>query len=256
MIDVKEIEKAILDISIKVCRRGEGGAFLLSDELKDYEFMVPQKFDSSTNIFDDPKTIESLALQDGIVWIDTNGNLKGYGIAMTNIKVVLNKGTRHASTLSASKQGNNKIFLISQEDKKIKVFSEGRIIAEIDTKQEGIEKKTGDVVNILQSVGAGTIGMLMLGTASTLIPTLSQYIAIPLIPGLIIFTSIFASAKHFKDTPELKSERIKKIVRFSLGALFILIGLVSMFVNFDYHLELGVGLAIIGLLIAFVRRKK
>ena len=178
---IKEIEKAILDLSIKICKRGEGGMFILGEDLNDFSFLVNQDF-NRFNILDNPKTAESLALQDGAVWIKNNGELIGYGIMMTKPIPVLNKGTRHASAVSASSQNGNKVFLISQEDKKIKIFKQGEIIMQLDVLEEGVEKNTGNAINILESVGAGAGATILAGMVF-------PAVAIAVIPGIFLFGS-------------------------------------------------------------------
>ena len=192
---IKQIEKAILDLSIKICKRGEGGMFILGDELRDYKFLVNQDF-NNFNIIDNPKTAESLALQDGAVWINNDGELVGYGIMMTKPVPVLNKGTRHASAMAASSQNDNKVFLISQEDKKIKVFLKGNLIMQVDVLEENIEKETGQAVNLLESVGVGAIGTI---GAGMLFPA-----AVALLPGILIFGSSHFILKNLFKVGKLK----------------------------------------------------
>ena len=181
--NIQEIEKAILDLSIKICKRGEGGMFILGDDMNDFSFLVNQNF-NKFNILDNPKTAESLALQDGAVWIKNNGELVGYGIMMNKLIPILNKGTRHASAMAACQNGNkdNKVFLISQEDKKIKIFESGEIVMQLDVLEEGVEKNTGKAINILESIGAGAGATILAGMVF-------PAIAIAVVPGIFIFGS-------------------------------------------------------------------
>lgn len=180
---IKEIEKEILDISIKVCKRNEGGMIIFGNNLKDFKFMVKQDI-KSFNILDNPKTVESLVLQDGAVWVNLEGVVMGYGIMITKLsKSVINKGTRHASALSSSSQGN-KVFVISEEENKIKIYDKGKLISQLDPLTPEIEKKTNEIVNVLESVGFGTLGTVGI---TTLIPSTGLQI----IPGVIIFGSTY-----------------------------------------------------------------
>ena len=191
MNDIKEIEKTILDLGIKICKRGEGGMFILGDELADFDYLVNQDF-NTFNIIENPKTAESLALQDGAVWLNNNGDLKGYGIMMTKLVPMLNKGTRHASAVAASSQNGNKVFLISQEDKKIKIFLKGTIIMQVDVLEENIEKETSKAVNLLESIGIGSLATLGAGV-------IFPIAGIALLPGILIFGSSHYILKNIKN---------------------------------------------------------
>ncbi|MFZ1970745.1 MAG: diadenylate cyclase [Candidatus Nanoarchaeia archaeon] len=253
---VNKIEEKIFEIGIKIARRGEGAVFILGDNLKNYKFLVPQDV-KPFNIVDNPKTVESLALQDGCVWIDQSGILKGYGIAMTRLSPVMNKGTRHASASYASKQGN-KVFLVSQEDKKIKIFIKGKIVMEIDALEKGIEKKTNEMVNIFESLGAGTLSVMIMGAASALVPSLSMF-AFPILPGITIFTSIYASAKSIRNLPPESNEKNRRIVKIVVGGVVIILGVsIMLFRLIEARLSLLIGIiiSIIGFIIAFTGKKR
>lgn len=186
MVEIKDIEKAILDISMRICKRGEGAMFIIGDKLEYYKFLVPQDI-KQFNIIDNPKTVESLALQDGCIWISTDGTLKGYGIMITNLTPLLNKGTRHASAISSSKQGN-RVFLVSEEERKIRVFEGGKIIMQIDPLEKGVEKRSSEITDLLESLGAGTLGVIG-GSALGIV-------GIALMPGVIVFGGVYWMIKR------------------------------------------------------------
>jgi len=191
----KLIEKKIIEIGIKISKLGEGAMFVLGDKLKDYKFLVNQDI-KKFNLLDNPKTAQSLAMQDGFVWIDNKGYIKGYGMAMTKIEPMLNKGTRHASASYASKLGN-KVFVISQEDKKIRIFVKGKIAMQIDCLENGIEKKSGEIVNVLESLGIGVISQTGFLSGTYFLPQLLKLV--PTDMGITVFSGVifFGSSAVF-----------------------------------------------------------
>lgn len=74
--------------------------------------------------------------------------------------------------------------MVSEEDKKVRIFKAGKMVMQIDPLQKGVEKAVPQAVNVLESVGVGTIGAL--GT-SLLVPGLG----IALLPGIVLFGSAY-----------------------------------------------------------------
>jgi len=141
-------------------------------------------------VSENSKLLESLALMDGAVIIDKEGIMRSYGAMIKTTKTFKNFGTRHSAAISASKKGNTSI-IISEEDRKIRIFKEGKMIMQIDPSQKNIEKSVPFAVDILESVGAGTLGTI--GT-TLLVPSLG----IALLPGLIVFGSAYYIARKFR----------------------------------------------------------
>ena len=189
----KILEKKILEICIKIARRGEGAMIIFGDNITNYNFLVKQEF-KPFNVMDNPKTMEVLCLQDGAVWIDKKGIIKGYGIYMKRIDKILNKGTRHGAGIYASKQGNI-VFLVSQEDKKVRILKNGKIVAEIYALDKNVKKdidRLPDIDNIpelfskiFESLGFGTLA----GTISVFTFTSAGMTGIALTPSIIIFST-------------------------------------------------------------------
>jgi len=89
--------------------------------------------------------------------------------------------------MSASKNNNTSI-LCSEEERKIKIFKNGRYVMQIDALEKNIEKKTTNIATMLETIGAGFIGSI---GAATLAPTLG----IALIPGVVIFGGSYYAIK-------------------------------------------------------------
>ncbi len=181
---IKKLEKTLIEVGLKIAKRGEGALFVVGDV--DHKLLVDQtvpSFDVTAN----PKLLESLAIMDGAVIIGKDGLMKAYGAMIKSTKTFKNFGTRHSAALSASK-GSNLVVLTSEEDKKIRIFKNSKMIMQIDALQKGVEESVPNAVDLLESVGAGTIGAIGTGL---LIPTLG----IALLPGIIVFGSTYYLAK-------------------------------------------------------------
>jgi DNA integrity scanning protein DisA with diadenylate cyclase activity len=186
----KELEKTLIQVGLKIAKRGEGALFVVG-EVK-FKPMVDQTV-PAFKVVDNPKLLESLAMMDGAVIINKLGIMTAYGAMIESTKTFKNFGTRHSAALSAS-TGDNLVVIVSEEDKKVRILKNGKMIMQIDALQKDVEKSVSGAVDILESVGAGTIGTI--GT-SLLIPSLG----IALLPGLVVFGSAYylgkILTKHF-----------------------------------------------------------
>jgi len=180
----KEIEETLLQVGLRIAKRGEGALFVVGDV--SYKELVDQQV-PPFYITKNPKLLESLAIMDGAVIIDKRGRMKAYGVMIKSRKTFKNFGTRHSAAISASKKGNL-VVIISEEDKKVRVLKDGKMVMQIDALQKNVEKSVSQAVNLLESVGAGTIGVI--GT-SLIAPTLG----ISLLPGIVVFGSAYYLTK-------------------------------------------------------------
>lgn len=186
---IKKIEEAVIKIAIEIAKSGEGALIVIGENIK-YERLIRQKF-SRLNIFDNgaPKILKGLAVIDGAVILDKKGNLVDYGVLIKKTKAFVGYGTRHAAAVAASNNENIAV-MISEEERKIKVFKNGRYLMQIDAFEKNVEKKVPMISTVLESVGAGVLGTI--GTA-TLAPTLG----IALLPGIIVFGGSYYAIKAF-----------------------------------------------------------
>ena len=180
-----QIEEVIVEVALKIAKRGEGALFVIGEV--DYETLVDQNI-PSFKIVNNPKLLESLALMDGAIIINKDGFLKAYGAMIKSTSILKNFGTRHSAGVTASKNSKNFVAIVSEEDKKIRILREGKIVMQIDALQKDIEKSVSQVVKLLESIGAGTIGTV---GASILVPSWG----LALLPGVIIFGSTYYLSK-------------------------------------------------------------
>ncbi|MDD5192393.1 MAG: DNA integrity scanning protein DisA nucleotide-binding domain protein [Candidatus Nanoarchaeia archaeon] len=184
----KKIEKEILEVSIEITKKGEGALFVIGNNIR-YTRLLKQKF-RTFNVLDKGarKVLVGIATIDGAVIIDKKGNVKDYGAMIKNVKAFKGYGTRHSAAISASKDDNTSI-LCSEEEKKVKIFKNGRYIMQVDALEKGIEDKTSGIATMLETIGAGFIGTI---GVVTLAPTLG----IALVPGVIIFGGSYYAIKR------------------------------------------------------------
>lgn len=180
----KKVEELLIEVGLRIAKRGEGALFVVGDI--EYSPLVNQDV-PPFKVIDNPKLLESLALMDGAVIIGHDGVMKAYGVMIKSRRTFKNFGTRHSAGLSASKKGNT-VVLVSEEDKKIRILKEGKMIMQIDPLQKNVEKSVSPAVEMLESVGAGTIGMI--GTT-----ILAPGLGIALFPGIVLFGSAYYLVK-------------------------------------------------------------
>lgn len=182
--ELKKLQEILIEVGLRIAKRGEGALFVVGDV--EHSTLVEQSV-PPFKVTENPKLLESLALMDGAVIIDKSGIMKAYGAMIKTTKTFRNFGTRHSAALTAAK-GNNLVVIVSEEDKKIKILKKGKLIMQIDALQKNVESDVSKAVELLESIGAGTIGTI--GT-SLLVPTLG----ITLLPGIIIFGSAYYLGK-------------------------------------------------------------
>lgn len=183
----KKLEEALIQVGLRVAKRGEGALFVVGEI--GYEPLINQNvppFEAIGNL----KLLESLALMDGAVIINMEGIVTAYGVMVKSKRTLRDFGTRHSAALSASKKGNL-VVIVSEEDKKVRILKDGKIVMQIDALQRNVEKSVPAAVKFLESVGAGTVGAL---GASLLVPGLG----LALLPGVIIFGSVYHLAKMMR----------------------------------------------------------
>ncbi|MBI2045202.1 DNA integrity scanning protein DisA nucleotide-binding domain protein [Candidatus Pacearchaeota archaeon] len=178
---LKELEETLIEVGLKIAKRGEGALFVVGDVK--YRPLINQKI-PPFNVVKNPKLLESLSLMDGAVIIDKKGFLKAYGVMIKTTKTIKNFGTRHSAAMTASLRKGNFVLIVSEEDKKLKVMREGKMVMQIDPLQKNVEKSVSGAVDVLESVGAGTLGTIGTGI---LVPALG----IALLPGIVVFGSAY-----------------------------------------------------------------
>lgn len=180
----KELEEMIMKVGLRIAKRGEGALFVIGKV--EYKPLIDQSVPPFKAV-DNPKLLESLALIDGAVIINKEGLVVAYGVMIQSKKTFKNFGTRHSAALSAA-TGENTVFIISEEDRKIRVLRGGKMIMQIDALEKNVHENVSKAVNLLESIGFGTVGTIGTGI---LVPTLG----LSLLPGIVIFGSAYYLGK-------------------------------------------------------------
>jgi len=181
----RELQETLVQVGLRIAKRGEGALFVVGDV--EHSLLIDQSI-PPFRASDNPKLLESLALIDGAVIMDKDGIVKAYGAMIKSTHTFKNFGTRHSAAISASKKPGNLVIIISEEDKKVRILKNGKMIMQLDALQKDIEASVPQAVNVLESVGVGTIGTI--GT-SLLVPALG----LSLLPGVIVFGSAYYLGK-------------------------------------------------------------
>lgn len=184
---IKLIQEKILEAAIELARKGEGALFVIGDKVN-YSLLIKHKI-NKFSVFDQGarKMLVSLGTLDGAIIINKKGEVIAYGAMIKKAKPFIGYGTRHAAAFSASQKGNISI-LASEEERKVKVFKNGKFIVQLDALQKNIEKEIPKISALLETIGAGFIGTI---GAVALAPALG----ISLLPGVIIFGAGYAAIK-------------------------------------------------------------
>lgn len=177
---LKKIEEVLIHTGIEIAKKDEGALFIISNKCN-YKKLLKQKIEQFS-IFEKgaPKLLLSIAMIDGAVVLNPEGKVIQYGAKIESKGVFKGYGTRHAAAYSASKNPNTVAILVSQEEKKIKIFKEGKIIVQVDALQKGVEKQISKANELLESIGIGTLSTLG-------VTALAPALGITIVPGIILF---------------------------------------------------------------------
>jgi DNA integrity scanning protein DisA with diadenylate cyclase activity len=177
----KEIEELLIRTGIDVAKKGEGALFVISDNCE-YKPLLKQRI-QPFSLYEEGalKLLTSIATVDGAVIINKNGVITDYGAMIKQKHVFQGYGTRHAAGYSASLLKDTTSIVVSQEERKVKVFKQGKLIMQVDALEKNIEKKFDEATHIFESIGFGTFSSL--GVA-VLAPGL---LGVTVVPGIILF---------------------------------------------------------------------
>lgn len=180
-----DLEELLIQVGLRIAKRGEGALFVVGDV--QFKVLIDQSVPPFKAV-ENPKLLESLALIDGAVVIDKKGMVRAYGAMIKSTMTFKNFGTRHSAAISASKKPGNLAIIISEEDRKIRILKKGKMVIQIDALQKGVEKSVPKAIELLESIGAGTVGAIGTGL---LVPSLG----IALLPGVLLFGSAYYLGK-------------------------------------------------------------
>lgn len=176
----ENIEETLTRIALKIAKQSKGCIFVIMNNKFDYAPLIEQDI-KPFSVYENQRRTEAVALLDGACIITPDGKLVAYSANILHVKTFVGYGTRHGAAYTAS-HNNNVVIMASEEDSKVRIFKDGKLIMQVDPYEKGIETKTKEIVSVLESIGAGTLSAIGVGV---LVPT----IGITLIPGIIVFST-------------------------------------------------------------------
>ena len=181
MVEIKT-EETLIEIALKIAKQKKGCLLVIMKSKFKYAPLLGEDV-KPFNIMENKRRLEALALLDGACIITPEGLCEGYAINILNVKMFKGYGTRHCAAYTASLEGNTSI-LASEEDNKVRIFKEGKMIMQIDpTGKEDVSIKAHKAVNIMESIGIGTL-------ATVGITMLAPAVGLTLGTGIVVFGSI------------------------------------------------------------------
>jgi DNA integrity scanning protein DisA with diadenylate cyclase activity len=188
---IKRIEETLISVGVEIAKKGEGALFIISERCK-YKKLLKQKIEPFS-IFEKGagKILFSIAMIDGAVVVNREGIVLAYGAKIDAKKVFRGYGTRHSAAYSASLQEDTIAILVSQEERKIKIFKKGKMIVQVDALEKDVVKHISEANDLLESVGVGTLTTIG-------VTALAPALGIAVVPGIILFGAPYYLIKKFK----------------------------------------------------------
>jgi len=165
---MNKLQELVYDICLKVVKRQES-IFIIIWEGE----TSGQKY-SGLNALENPKEFEKLCAIGGQILLNEDGIVLSYGYD------------------SDFPRDKGMCFQVSRETNKVLVFKEGKTVLDIDPKEPEVKKSKNVILEILESVGVGTVGTIGTGI---LIPALG----LTFFPGLILFGSAYIVGKKLME---------------------------------------------------------
>jgi DNA integrity scanning protein DisA with diadenylate cyclase activity len=189
---LKKMEEILIKVGIELARKGEGALFVVSENVP-HQLLLKQKIEPFS-IFERgaEKILTSIATIDGAVIINSKGDVQCYGALIKPKKVFHGYGTRHSAAYSASLCTDTLAILVSEEERKVKIFKEGKVLMQVDALERGVENQVSGISSVLESIGFGTFSSIGLAAVA---PSL----AVAILPGILLFGVPYYLIKKFKD---------------------------------------------------------
>ncbi|MEI8364717.1 MAG: diadenylate cyclase [archaeon] len=206
----------------EMAKQKKGSFFIVTKDniSSKYELLYPDLFlGKDVSIFDKSTkpVLLALAETDGAIIINDDGRIIAYGAKIKKTIVLFGHGTRHSAARGISTNKNVVAIISSEEDGQIRIFKEGKLLAEINPetgKDRKFMEKIGELISKpdLQVATAGGVSSLLLG--------LNPILAGAIFTGSFIITKYgIASIKEFVHTGkiivknELKATTTKKNIK-------------------------------------------
>jgi len=192
---MEKIKERLIKLAIELTKEKKGSILVIEDKKVNYEQLLPTDL-KPFSIFDEKENrrLKLLASHDGACIINTDGYLIAYAVQIKDTKTFDGFGTRHSASFTAS--DGNTVIMTSEEDAKVRIFNNKKLIMEIDGNQKDIEKQTSLIGSIFESIGVGTVGV-------TGMAFLAPIIGITIASGITVFATISGATYVIKNWNKL-----------------------------------------------------
>ena len=189
---LSRLEEELIKIGITIAKKNEGALFLIGDHIP-HKKLIHQKV-NKFNIFKAgaKKLLLSLSMIDGAILINKKGTVYQYGAKVPSNKVYKGFGTRTSAGYSMSFRKDTTAILVSQEEKKIKLFKQGKILFQIDALEKNVEKEVSELNILLQTLGVSSVPTVI--GASGLLT-----VNVPIATGILVFGVPYYLYKRFME---------------------------------------------------------
>ena len=199
----QNIEQRILKSCINIAK-ADAGALIVVGGKPQYKLLVKQESKYiNYNIKRNVKKFEHSASLDGAMILTDEGIIKHYSAMIQSVKVLKGFGTRHSAALSASLTGA-KVYLVSEEMKRVLVFIDGKMTIEYDAMNKNILRSIKDSAGLIEAplVGLGVpIGTSLFLPAVGITPT----------PGIILFFgSFYYLTRNFEKIKRIFAQKYEQ----------------------------------------------
>lgn len=168
----KDTIAQVMQLTTEMAKDRKGSFVVLTkkDISSKYEMLYPDLFKGKNINLKDKETktlIMNLLLMDGAVVMDYSGKIITYGAKIKKTKIFLGHGTRHSAARGISEIKDVLAIISSEEDGRIRVFKQGKLIGEINPetgKNRKFFEKLGELFSKpdIQVATAGGVASLLL----------------------------------------------------------------------------------------------
>jgi len=168
----KDTIAQVMQLTTEMAKDRKGSFVVLTknDISSKYEMLYPDLFKGKNINLKEKETktlIMNLLLMDGAVVMDYSGKIITYGAKIKKTKIFLGHGTRHSAARGISEIKDVLAIISSEEDGRIRVFKQGKLIGEINPetgKNRKFFEKLGELFSKpdIQVATAGGVASLLL----------------------------------------------------------------------------------------------
>jgi len=168
----KDTIAQVMQLTTEMAKDRKGSFVVLTKEdiSSKYEMLYPDLFKGKNINLKEKETktlIMNLLLMDGAVVMDYSGKIITYGAKIKKTKIFLGHGTRHSAARGISEIKDVLAIISSEEDGRIRVFKQGKLIGEINPetgKNRKFFEKLGELFSKpdIQVATAGGVASLLL----------------------------------------------------------------------------------------------